>query len=70
MGCVPYNIFTAGGVTQAAFNYFTTPGFQQGATTEHHQRFCDGGPWLLWREKSLRVSSVGVAFGTEYRREA
>ncbi len=25
MGCVPYNIFTAGGVTQAAFNYFTTP---------------------------------------------
>ncbi len=34
MGCVPYNIFTAGGVTQAAFSYFTTPGFQQGATTE------------------------------------
>jgi len=28
--CVPYNIFSAGGVTQAALNYVQAPGIQQG----------------------------------------
>lgn len=32
--CVPYNIFTTGGVTQAALNYLQVPLFSRGQTTE------------------------------------
>jgi outer membrane receptor protein involved in Fe transport len=32
--CVPYDIFHIGGVTQAAVNYLSTPGFQTGYTSQ------------------------------------
>ncbi len=32
--CVPYNIFSSGGVTQAALNYLQTPGIQTGHTEQ------------------------------------
>lgn len=33
-GCVPWNIFTPGGVTKAATNYIDTPGLQRGQITQ------------------------------------
>jgi len=33
-GCVPWNIFTPGGVTPAATNYIDTPGIQRGQITQ------------------------------------
>ena len=32
LNCVPYNIWTLGGVTPAALNYISTPGLQSGST--------------------------------------
>ncbi len=70
-GCVPYNIFTAGGVTQAALNYLTTPGFQQGSTTEQIASASVTGDLGSYGVRSPYASNgVGIAFGTEYRREA
>lgn len=34
LGCVPWNIFTPGGVTPAATNYLNTPGVQTGQITQ------------------------------------
>ena len=34
LGCVPWNIFTPGGVTSAATNYLNTPGLQRGQITQ------------------------------------
>ncbi|MGH8178769.1 MAG: TonB-dependent receptor domain-containing protein [Steroidobacter sp.] len=68
--CVPYNIFTPGGVTPAALNYVQIPGFQQGSTTE---QILSGaitadlgqyGVQLPWASDGL-----GMAFGAEYRSE-
>lgn len=68
--CVPYNIFQANGITQAALGYVVSPGFQAGSTTE---QILSGsitgdlgqyGIKLPWAEQGL-----AVAFGAEYRSE-
>ncbi len=68
-GCVPYNIFQLGQVTPAALNYIESPGFKDGSTTEMIVSANVTGkvPFL----KSPYASDpLGVAFGSEYRREA
>jgi iron complex outermembrane recepter protein len=70
-GCVPYNIWALGGVTSAATNYLSTPGFKRGNTTQT----VDGGtltgdlgdygvrsPWAK--------DGMQVLLGGEYRSEA
>jgi iron complex outermembrane recepter protein len=68
--CVPYNIWSLGGVTPAALAYLQTPGFQKGSTSQTVQ----GGSvsadlgnygWTL----PFAKSGVGVAFGVERRVE-
>jgi len=68
--CVPWNIFTPGGVTSAATNYINTPGFQEGQTTEQVVSGSINGDLGGYGVKSpLAHDGFGVAFGAEYRRE-
>lgn len=65
--CVPYNVFTLGGVSQAAANYIGIPLVLTGTTKEtvvNGTIFGDLGFALPWAEDSL-----GVAFGGEWRKE-
>ncbi|WP_294192235.1 TonB-dependent receptor, partial [uncultured Sphingomonas sp.] len=68
--CVPYNIFTQGGVTPQAVAYLATPGFQRGQVTEQIASVNFTG---LLGEYGLQSpwanEGVGVNFGGEYRRE-
>jgi len=69
--CVPYNIFSTGGVTQAALNYLQTPGFQQGYINESiadANLTIDGGEFGLQTPWSDRGVALNV--GGEYRKEA
>jgi len=69
--CVPYNIWTLGGVTPAALNYLQAPGFRKGSTTLDMQ-----GATLSTdlSEYGIKLpgakSGVGVVFGFENRKEA
>ncbi|HYC35900.1 MAG TPA: TonB-dependent receptor [Usitatibacter sp.] len=68
--CVPYNIFSLGGVTQAALNYLQTPGLQTGETSQSVQGATlstDLGNYGL-KFPSAR-SGVGIAVGAERRTE-
>lgn len=69
--CVPYNIFSVGGVTPAALGYLNTSGFQRGRTT---QRVISGSITNNLGQygfaSPLARSGVGVAVGAEYRRDA
>ncbi len=68
--CVPYNIFTPGGVTQAALAYLQTPGLQKGSTQQSVQGATltsDLGNYG-WRLPWAK-SGIGVAFGVERRIE-
>jgi outer membrane receptor protein involved in Fe transport len=68
--CVPYNIFQLGGVTPAALNYLQTPSFNQGNTTELVADLSVTGKLGGYGVKSpWATEGVGVAFGSEYRRE-
>ena len=68
--CVPYNIFTPGGVTPAAINYISVPGFITGQTTEQVVSGAVTGNLGDYGLKSPWAhDGVGVAFGAEYRRE-
>jgi iron complex outermembrane receptor protein len=69
--CVPYDIFTLNGVSQAAVNYLTTPTWQKGRTREivangsitiQGDRFGLKTPWAN--------DGLGLNIGTEYRRES
>lgn len=68
--CVPWNIWSIGGVTQAAVNYLATPGFRQGQSTEYVASVSvsgDLGKYGLqtpWSEEGIQV-----ALGGEYRKE-
>jgi iron complex outermembrane receptor protein len=68
--CVPYNIFSAGGVTQAALDYLQTPGFQRGVVNEsigHLDVTLSGADYGLktpWAETGL-----GFNVGAEYRKQ-
>lgn len=69
-GCVPYNIFQLNGVTPAALAYLQTPGFQQGQVDEYIADASVTGDLGKYGFTSpLASSGVGVAFGTEYRKE-
>ena len=73
-GCVPWNIFSQvngqSGVTQAAVNYISTPGFLRGSTTE---RIVDGAITGDLGKQGIKLPTahdgLGVSFGVEYRQE-
>jgi outer membrane receptor protein involved in Fe transport len=68
--CVPYNIWSAGGVTPAALEYIQTPGFQRGGTEQRVQGITLGADLsdYGWKSPSAR-SGVGLAVGVERRVE-
>lgn len=70
-GCVPYNIWQPGGVTQEAVDYFTIPGLQQGETTEQIVSASVTGDLGDYGVKLPSANGgLAVAFGAEYRRES
>jgi outer membrane receptor protein involved in Fe transport len=67
--CVPYDIF-GGGVSSAAVNYLSTPGFERGQNTEQvaNVNFTFlGGEYGL--TSPLANEGVALNFGAEYRKE-
>ena len=70
-GCVPYNIFVQGGVTQDALNFLQTPGFLRGDIREsiaNANLTFQGGEYglqLPWASRGL-----GLNIGAEYRKES
>jgi outer membrane receptor protein involved in Fe transport len=70
-GCVPYNVFQTGGVTQNALNYLQTPGFQRGSITETiaHADFTINGDEYGWR-LPWAETGIGLNLGAEYRKES
>ena len=68
--CVPYNIWSLGGVTPEALKYLQTPGFQKGSTSQTVQGInlsSDLGEYGLKLPTTAR--GIGVAFGWEHRTE-
>ena len=68
--CVPYNIWSLGGVTPAALAYLQTPGIQRGYTEQKVQGAtlsADLGNYGV--QLPSAKSGVGVAFGIERRVE-
>lgn len=65
--CVPYDVFIAGGVTQAALDYLQIPLIQTGETTQQVVTAAVTGDtgWSL----PTSSNTVQVAFGAEYRRD-
>ncbi|MEG3124280.1 TonB-dependent receptor domain-containing protein [Sphingomonas sp. GB1N7] len=68
--CVPYNIFTTGGVTAAALNYLQIPLFSRGQTTEQIANasltFLGGDHGLT---SPFATEGLGLNVGGEYRKE-
>jgi iron complex outermembrane receptor protein len=70
VGCVPLNIFSQGAITPAQFAYVEGQGFKEGSTTEQIASFNVTGDLGHYGLKSpFAKDGVGVALGTEYRRE-
>ena len=70
--CVPLDIFKALGsdISQAAYNYVLTPGLRNGTTTEQIASAYVSGDLGQYGVKSGWANDgLGVAGGTEYRRE-
>jgi outer membrane receptor protein involved in Fe transport len=67
-GCVPLQIFTQGAVTGAQVHYVSTPGFQEGSTTEMIVDASVTGK-LGFLKSPWATDAVGLAGGAEYRRE-
>ncbi|MBJ7414573.1 MAG: TonB-dependent receptor [Niveispirillum sp.] len=69
-GCVPYNIFTPGGVTQGALDFLQTPGFQRGYT---EQKLASANISKDLGDYGLTIptasTGIAIALGTEYREE-
>ncbi len=68
--CVPYNIFSTGGVTPAALNYLSTPGTASGINTEqvgHFDVTGDLGKYGL--SSPWAIDGVAVNLGAEHRKE-
>ncbi|MBL8512424.1 MAG: TonB-dependent receptor plug domain-containing protein, partial [Betaproteobacteria bacterium] len=70
LNCVPYNIWSLGGVTPAALNYISTPGLQSGSTDQtvvagNIAGDLSGYGWKLPAAKS----GISVSFGVEQRTE-
>lgn len=69
-GCVPYNIFTLGGVTPAALTYLQTPGLQIGSTTERILEGSVTGDLGKYGLKSPWArDGLALNVGTTYRQE-
>jgi outer membrane receptor protein involved in Fe transport len=69
--CVPYNIFTAGGVTPEALNFLAIPLVLKGHVNEtiaNANITVDGGEYGVQTPWSDR--GIGLNFGGEYRKEA
>ena len=66
--CVPYDIFILGGVNQAQLDYLQIPLVQTGETTQQIVTAAVTGD-TGWSVPGA-ASSVQVAFGAEYRRDA
>ena len=66
--CVPYDVFALGGVNQAALDYLQIPLTQSGETTQQIITGAITGDtgWAM----PTASSTVKVAFGAEYRRDA
>jgi len=67
-GCVPYNIFTQGGVTAAQLKYLDTIGTAYGTTSEgitHVDFTADTGKWGV--ASPLAHDGVGLNLGAEHR---
>lgn len=65
--CVPWNIFSAGGVSGAALGYLQTPGYSVGVVEERIATASASGTVGLkspWADED-----IGVAVGAEYRDE-
>lgn len=70
-GCVPYNPFTAGGVTQAALNYLQVPGIQLGQIEQEVYLGTVSGDLGSYGIKTpWAQDGVQVVFGAEYRRDS
>jgi outer membrane receptor protein involved in Fe transport len=68
--CVPYNIWTLGGITPAALAYVQTPGFQKGSTEQEIQTVNLAGDLGAYGFKfPMAKSAVGVSIGFERRAE-
>lgn len=70
--CVPWNIWSLGGVTPEAINYLQTPGFQRGNTEQtvvNASLSSDLGAAYGWTLPTAK-DGIGVAFGVEYREES
>ena len=70
---MPYNIFgtVPGGVSQAAVNYLSTPGFSSGQTSEYVVNASVTaalGEYGL--QSPLAIDGIGINVGAEYRKEA
>ena len=68
--CVPYNIWSLGGITKEALTYLQTPGFQRGSTSQTVQGVnlsTDLGEYGLKLPTS--TEGIGLALGWEHRTE-
>jgi outer membrane receptor protein involved in Fe transport len=69
--CVPYNIWTVGGVTQQALDYLQVPLLQTGTTTQNIVSAVVSGDVGQYGFKSPAADEgLKVAFGVEYRRDS
>jgi outer membrane receptor protein involved in Fe transport len=69
-GCVPYNIWTPGGVTQAALNYVQEPSFLTGSTDERVVSAYVSGDLTQYGVKlPWATTGLGVSLGVEHRQE-
>jgi iron complex outermembrane receptor protein len=68
--CVPYNIFTLGGVTDDALNYLQVPGIQTASTTQQVVTASVAGDLGVYGIKlPTATNGLQLAFGAEYRRD-
>jgi len=68
--CVPYNIWSLGGVTPDALNYLSTPGFQKGFTSTEVLSATVNGDLTGYGVKTpWAKSGLGLALGVEHRAE-
>jgi iron complex outermembrane recepter protein len=66
-GCVPWNIFSAGGVTPAAAAYLDTPGLNRGQVKQQIVDLNFTGDLSKYVQLPTAHSGLRVAFGAEYR---
>jgi len=69
--CVPWNIWTPGGVTQEALEYLQTPGLLNGHTEQQiASASVSANLGAYGIQSPFSAEGVGFALGGEYRREA